>query len=105
MSVVLAFSVLEQWKFVLALNLFLTSRHVWTRTGRPVTLSVGGHVRVPRTYRGADIFYWLDAIGQLDERWDEADDLVRSAQEFLDLVRGHLGLPRRSDAIRLTPTA
>lgn len=35
----------------------------------------------------------------------EADDLVRSAQEFVDLVRGHLGLPRRSDAIRLTPTA
>ena len=35
----------------------------------------------------------------------EADDLVRSAQEFLTLVRGTLGLPRRADRIRLSPTS
>jgi putative flavoprotein involved in K+ transport len=48
------------------------------RSGRPVTLSVGEHVRMPRTYRGRDIFWWLDAAGVLDERYDEVDDLVRA---------------------------
>ncbi len=30
------------------------------------------------SYRGHDILWWLDAIGVLDERWDEVDDLVRA---------------------------
>jgi putative flavoprotein involved in K+ transport len=47
------------------------------RSGRPVTLAVGGHVRVPRTYRGMDIMWWLDATGVLDERHDEVDDVTR----------------------------
>lgn len=46
-------------------------------TGRPVTLSVGEHVRMPRTYRGRDIFWWTEAAGILDERYDELDDVVR----------------------------
>jgi putative flavoprotein involved in K+ transport len=48
------------------------------RSGRPVTISVGEHVRLPRTYRGRDIFWWMDAAGVLDERHDEVDDLVRA---------------------------
>jgi putative flavoprotein involved in K+ transport len=48
------------------------------RSGRPVTLAVGEHVRMPRTYRGRDILWWLDACGVLDQRYDEADDLVRA---------------------------
>jgi putative flavoprotein involved in K+ transport len=48
------------------------------RSGRPVTLAVGEHVRVPRRYRGHDILWWLDEVGILDERWDEMDDLVRA---------------------------
>ena len=48
------------------------------RSGRPVTLSVGEHVRLPRTYRGRDIFWWMDAASVLDERYDEVDDLVRA---------------------------
>jgi putative flavoprotein involved in K+ transport len=48
------------------------------RSGRPVTLAVGEHVRVPRSYRGRDILWWLDATGILDERWDEVDDVVRA---------------------------
>ena len=48
------------------------------RSGRPVTLAVGEHVRVPRTYRGRDILWWLDSLGVLDERWDEMDDVVRA---------------------------
>jgi len=43
-----------------------------------VTIAVGEHVRMPRTYRGRDIMYWLDQIGRLDERYDEVDDLVRA---------------------------
>jgi putative flavoprotein involved in K+ transport len=48
------------------------------RSGRAVTISVGEHVRLPRTYRGHDIFWWMDAAGLLDERHDEVDDVVRA---------------------------
>jgi putative flavoprotein involved in K+ transport len=48
------------------------------RSGRPVTLSVGEHVRMPRIYRGLDVMWWLDRTGVLDERHDEVDDLVRA---------------------------
>jgi len=48
------------------------------RNGHDVTLAVGEHVRLPRTYRGRDIHWWMNAIGQLDERYDEMDDLVRA---------------------------
>lgn len=47
-------------------------------SGRPVTLSVGGHVRLPRTYRGKDIEHWLDATGVLDQRTSEIDDVERA---------------------------
>jgi putative flavoprotein involved in K+ transport len=47
------------------------------RSGRPVTLAVGEHVRLPRIYRGKDIQWWMDALGILDERYDEIDDIVR----------------------------
>jgi putative flavoprotein involved in K+ transport len=33
---------------------------------------------LPRSYRGCDIYRWLDRIGQLDERWDEVEDLQRA---------------------------
>ena len=48
------------------------------RSGRPVTISVGNHVRMPRTYRGKDIQWWMAATGLLDERYDEVDDVVRA---------------------------
>ena len=48
------------------------------RSGRPVTLAVGEHVRLPRAYRGRDIFWWLEATGLLAERYDEIDDLTRA---------------------------
>ncbi|MGD2060468.1 MAG: NAD(P)-binding domain-containing protein, partial [Acidimicrobiia bacterium] len=52
--------------------------HEVQRSGRQVTVAVGEHVRMPRTYRGKDIQWWLDRIGRLDERWDEVDDIVRA---------------------------
>jgi putative flavoprotein involved in K+ transport len=48
------------------------------RSGRPVTLAVGEHVRLPRTYRGRDIFWWLETTGLLAERYDQVDDLTRA---------------------------
>jgi putative flavoprotein involved in K+ transport len=48
------------------------------RSGRPVTLATGEHVRAPRRYRDRDILWWLDATGILDERWDRIDDIVRA---------------------------
>jgi len=48
------------------------------RSGRPVTLSVGEHVRLPRTYRGRDVLWWMDASGVWDQRYDEVDDLTRA---------------------------
>jgi len=47
------------------------------RSGREVTLCVGEHIRMPRTYRGLDIQRWLDVLGLLDERYDTVDDIVR----------------------------
>jgi putative flavoprotein involved in K+ transport len=47
------------------------------RSGRPVTLAVGEHVRLPRTYRGKDIQWWMDRLGILDQRYDEIDDISR----------------------------
>jgi putative flavoprotein involved in K+ transport len=47
-------------------------------SGRPVTLSVGEHVRLPRTYRGRDVLWWMDAAGIWDQRYDEIDDLTRA---------------------------
>jgi putative flavoprotein involved in K+ transport len=48
------------------------------RSGRPVTLAVGEHVRMPRAYRGRDILWWMDAAGLLDERYDQVPDLIRA---------------------------
>jgi putative flavoprotein involved in K+ transport len=46
--------------------------------GRPVTISAGEHVRLPRRYRGADILWWMESAGVLDDGHDEIDDLVRA---------------------------
>jgi putative flavoprotein involved in K+ transport len=48
------------------------------RSGRPVTLCVGEHVRLPRLYRGRDVLWWMEASGVWDQRHDEMDDLARA---------------------------
>jgi putative flavoprotein involved in K+ transport len=47
------------------------------RSGRPVTLAVGEHVRMPRLHRGRDIQWWLLAAGVLDQRREDVDDVTR----------------------------
>ena len=48
------------------------------QSGRPVTLSVGEHVRLPRMYRGRDVLWWMEASGVWNQRYDEIDDLTRA---------------------------
>lgn len=71
-------------------------------SGRPVTLAVGRHTRLPRTYRGRDILWWLDAMGLFDEAADQVFDLAISrGQPSLQLVgrpdRATLDLPALQD--------
>jgi putative flavoprotein involved in K+ transport len=49
-----------------------------SRTGRPVVLSVGEHVRLPRVYRRRDVLWWMDASGVWNQRHDDLDDLERA---------------------------
>ena len=48
------------------------------RSGRPVTLAVGEHVRMPRVYRGRDVQWWMLASGALDQRIEDTDDPFRA---------------------------
>lgn len=47
-------------------------------SGRPVTLAVGEHVRMPRTYRGRDVQWWMLESGVLDQRIEDTDDPDRA---------------------------
>lgn len=63
------------------------------RSGRPVTIAVGRHTRVPRTYRGRDVLWWLDRMGLFDETVDQVyDPAISREQPSLQLV----GDPRRA---------
>jgi putative flavoprotein involved in K+ transport len=56
-------------------------------SGRPVTLAVGRHTRLPRSYRGRDILWWLDAMGVFDETSRAVRDLdAARRQPSLQLV-------------------
>lgn len=46
--------------------------------GRRVVLSVGEHVRMPRSYRGRDIQWWMDTTGAMDVRYDALEDIERA---------------------------
>ena len=50
-------------------------------SGRPVTLAVGDHTRVPRRYRGRDIFAWMEFAGILGDRVDESRSLEAARQQ------------------------
>lgn len=68
-------------------------------SGRPVTLAVGRHTRLPRRYRGRDILWWLDVMGVFDQRADQVTDLRASTEQpSLQLV----GSPEGRDLDLLT---
>jgi putative flavoprotein involved in K+ transport len=51
------------------------------RSGRDVVLAVGRHTRMPRRYRGMDIFWWLEATGRLARTIDEVRDAEAARHE------------------------
>ncbi|MGC3996468.1 MAG: hypothetical protein QM767_02615 [Anaeromyxobacter sp.] len=56
-------------------------------SGRPVTLAVGRHTRLPRRYRGHDVLWWMDRAGLLTEPAAAVPDLAAArAQPSAQLV-------------------
>jgi putative flavoprotein involved in K+ transport len=51
------------------------------RSGRDVVLAVGSHSRLPRRYRGMDIWWWLHRLGILDKTIDEMPDPLAARRE------------------------
>ncbi len=59
------------------------------RAGRRVVLAVGRHTRMPRRYRGMDVFWWLERTGRLGRTIDEVSNRAAARNEpSLQLV-GH----------------
>ena len=52
-----------------------------SRSGREVSLAVGRHTRMPRRYRGMDIFWWLAATGRLARTIDDMPDVAAARRE------------------------
>ena len=87
-----------------------------TSAGREVVLAVGRHIRMPRRYRGRDVFWWLEATGRLARTIDDAPDGDAARRENslqrigrqdpqvrdrdLDLRSLHERAPRGTDASR-----
>ena len=59
------------------------------RSGRQVTVAVGGHVRAPRVYRGMDIQWWMDVTGLNDEMYTDVDDVIARAPPAVVPARRH----------------
>jgi putative flavoprotein involved in K+ transport len=51
--------------------------------GRKVTLAVGRHTRLPRTYRGRDILWWIDTMGGFMAPADPADEADSPAPQLV----------------------
>lgn len=68
------------------------------RAGREVLLAVGRHTRVPRSYRGKDIFWWLERTGRLSRTIHDVRDPAAARHEpSMQLVGG----PRDLDLVTL----
>ena len=46
-----------------------------------MVLAVGRHARIPRRYRGRDVFAWLHAAGQLETQAADVPDLAAAYEE------------------------
>lgn len=51
------------------------------RSGRDVVLAAGRHTRMPRRYRGMDIFWWLQVTGRLARTVDDVPDPHKARRE------------------------
>jgi putative flavoprotein involved in K+ transport len=68
--------------------------------GRRVFLSVGRHARVPRRYRGRDVFWWRLALGDLDRTAEHTPLHARSPGPLLTGVHGGYEVDLRGSARR-----
>jgi putative flavoprotein involved in K+ transport len=64
------------------------------RSGRQVTLAVGRHTRLPRTWRGRDIHWWLHRTGMLAQRTVELSNPEAAMREPAPQLAGR---PDRAD--------
>jgi putative flavoprotein involved in K+ transport len=75
------------------------------RAGRDVYLSVGRHTRVPRSYRGKDVFWWLERTGRLARTIDEVRDPASARREPSMQLAGRPGeldlVTLQADGVRL----
>jgi len=74
--------------------------HEIQRSGRPVTLAVGEHVRMPRMYRGRDVQWWLLESGLSDRRLEQEDDPERARRVPSPQLVGSPGLTLDLNALR-----
>jgi putative flavoprotein involved in K+ transport len=65
-----------------------------SRSGRQVTLAVGRHTRMPRRYRGMDVFWWLHSTGRLGRTIDDVSDVGAVRREPSLQLRGVSGIER-----------
>ena len=56
--------------------------------GRAVCHSVGHHRRVPRRYRGRDVFWWMDRTGRLDQTLEQNPGALGSPNPLVTGARG-----------------
>ena len=61
------------------------------RAGRSVVLSVGRHTRMPRRYRGMDVFWWLESTGRLARTIDDVPDAAAARRETSLQLAGRNG--------------
>lgn len=68
------------------------------KSGRPVILAVGSHVRLPRRYRGKDIQWWLERTGIHNDSYREVDDIQRVSRtpspQLIGMANSDLDLNR-----------
>jgi putative flavoprotein involved in K+ transport len=50
-------------------------------SGRPVMLAAGDHTRVPRRYRGRDVYAWMETAGILDDPAREGGNLATARRQ------------------------
>jgi putative flavoprotein involved in K+ transport len=74
--------------------------HELATAGRDVVLSVGRHTRMPRRYRGMDVFWWLERTGRTGRTIDEVPDARAARREPSMQLVGRAG-PRRGDDLDL----
>ncbi len=63
------------------------------QSGHDVTLAAGEHVRMPRNYRGKDIFYWMTQSGIHDQSYNEVEDITRGRRLPSPQLVGNNELP------------